>query len=148
VHWTVQHAVVKEYTEEEAGLAYLSVVLAEQPGPRGRYMEFQLALDEDEREDGYCVMDGVPPAYDDDLAAMALAIGTHKNLYGGVKECRLDGDALTFRFYWKARRMFRWPRTLKLKLAVPADQREALLRGLPAVFAVAPQGERPPRVFV
>jgi hypothetical protein len=101
-----------------------------------------------EREDGYCVMDGVPAAHDDDLAAMALAIGRHKNLYGGVKECRLDGDVLTFRLSWKARRMFRWPRTLKLKLAVPADQREALLRGLPAVFAVAPQGERPPRVFV
>jgi hypothetical protein len=140
--------VVKQYTEEEAGLAYLSVVLAEQPGPRGRYIEFQLPLDEDEREEGYCVMDVAPPGYDDDPIALALAVGTHKTLYGGVKECRLDNGALIFRFSWKAQRMFRWPRTLKLGLALPADQREALRRGLVEVFATAPQGERPPQVLV
>jgi hypothetical protein len=148
MHWTVQHAVVREYAEDEAGLAYISVVLAEQPGPRGRYIEFQLALDEDERADGYCVMDGAPPSQDADAVAMALVIGAHRTLYGGVKECRLDKDDLTFRFSWRAERMFRWPRTLRLKLDLPDDRRDALRRGLAKVLAVAPQGERPPNVLV
>jgi hypothetical protein len=145
--WTVTSAVVKEHTEEEAGLAYLSVTLAERSGAGGRLVEFQVALDGDDRDDGYCVMDSLPD-FGEDLLDMAHAIGTHKTLYGGVKSYRIDGDELSFRFSWKAQRLFGWPRTLKLTLAVPMDQRDALGPGLAAVFAVAPPGERPPRVLV
>jgi hypothetical protein len=148
MRWTVQHAAVRKYTEEEAGLAYLSVVLAEKPSARGRYIEFQLALDEDEREEGYCVVDTAPPSYDGDPITLALEAATHKTLYGGVKECRLDKSTLTFRFSWKAHRTFRWPRTLTLKLQLPADQRDALPPALVQVFASAPPGELPPRVLL
>ncbi|MEW2144159.1 hypothetical protein AB0869_15235 [Micromonospora vinacea] len=148
MHWTVRHAVTTKHTDEHGTPAFLSVVLAEQPGPKGRYIEFQLDLDEDEREDGYCVMDAAPPSYDGDPIALGLAIGTHKTLYGAVKECRLDNELLTFRFTWKARRIFGWPRKLKLSLALPEDQGAALRRGLVEVFAFAPPRERPPRVIV
>ena len=57
--WTVTSAVVKKHTEEEAGLAYLSVTLAERSGASGRLIEFQIALDGDDRDDGYCVVDSL-----------------------------------------------------------------------------------------
>ena len=48
--WTDRRVDVTEYTEEEAGMAYLAVGLAESPDLDGQYLEFQLATDEDERE--------------------------------------------------------------------------------------------------
>jgi hypothetical protein len=150
MRWTVQQAAVKRHTEEEAGLAYLSVVLAERPGDGtapGRYLEFQRALDDNEREEGYCLLDAAPPGYDGDPVGLALDVASHKTVYGGVRKYRLHDGVLTLRLSWRARRTFRWSRTLRLNLNVPAEQRYALPAALAEVFAYAPPGERPPRVF-
>ena len=146
--WTVQCAEVKRYTEDEAGLAYLSVVLAERPVGRGRYIEFQVALDEDEAEEGYCVMDAPPPSYGGSIAALAMEVGTHKTLYGGVEECRLDKEVLTLRFSSSARKLFRWPRELRLRLDLPIGRLDVLRPALLEVFSIAPPGESAPRLLL
>jgi pimeloyl-ACP methyl ester carboxylesterase len=145
MHWTVQHAEVRTFSADEADAPYLSVVLAERATRLGRCMEFQLALEGPDRAEGYCLVD--PGAvYEQDLMSMGLP-STPKTYYGGVRECRLTGDLLAFRFAWRARRLFGWPRTLELRLAVGEEQRAALRQGLVDVFAVGPKG-RAPRVRV
>lgn len=143
MEWTVREAKVARYTEEEAGLAYVAVSLAEQPGGQGRYIEFQLGLDEAERADGYCVVDAPAPHWDDgEPVEAALMCASHKTLYGGVKECRIDGDVLTLRFNRAARHVFGWPRKTTLLLDIGTHEREALVRGLAEVLAVGPDGKR------
>jgi hypothetical protein len=144
VAWTVRRIDVTQHTEEEAGLAYLSVGLAESPDLTGRYLEFQLADDEDEREEGYCVVDSPPEGVDvsDPLAVAAMVAG-HRTLCGGVTECRLSGDQLTFTLTDEAQQTFGWPAVLTLQLDITSEDRTTLQRGLTQVLSVGADGTAP-----
>ncbi|WP_120691026.1 hypothetical protein [Micromonospora musae] len=135
---------VTQHTEDQVGMAYLAVSLAELPDLTGRYLEFQLADDEDEREEGYCMVDSPPePVNVTNPLAVAAMVAGHRTLYGGVAECRMTHDHLMLTVNDEAQRIFGWPPVLELQLAVSADDRAALREGLTRVLAIGPYGDQP-----
>ena len=141
--WNVHRVDVTHYTEEEAGLAYLAVALTASSDDGNRYIEFQLA-DEEDRDWGYCIMDSSPHTVDaSDLLSVARMVATHATIYGGLLEASLTVDELVLVFDDQAQQVFGWPRVLTLRLEVSEHDRDALRVGLRDVLAVGPDGRVP-----
>lgn len=142
--WTVRRVDVTQHTAEEAGLAYLAVGLHADSADGARYLEFQLA-DEDDRDWGYCIIDSPPRPFepDDDVLALLHAVASHATLYGGLVEARFSGHDLILTFNGEAQSTFNWPALLTLRLNIDDDDLSALRTSLPLVLAVGPDGDVP-----
>lgn len=138
--WEVQSVDIDRHLEK----GWHSVAINATNGRGELYLELQLDTDEDECEDGYCIVDS--PAYpvsaqlmDDSLRRLAL----HRTLYGGIEECGIIGESLYFVLSDRAQDTFGWPRRLELSLASTMNQLESLRRGLGRILNAAGEGERP-----
>ncbi|GAA4259049.1 hypothetical protein GCM10022255_082170 [Dactylosporangium darangshiense] len=142
--WNVYRSTVTRYTRQEAGLAYLAVALFADSTEGRRYIEFQLA-DEEDRDWGYCIVDGPPTKFQpgDGVEELVTMMTSHATLYGGLLSVSLDGMGLVLTFDDEAQRLFEWPRELTLRLGITADELNALREGLPEVLAVGPGGKVP-----
>ena len=143
VLWMVHRVDITRHTEEEAGLAYLAVAMYADSTDGARYIEFQLA-DEDDRDSGYCIVDSPPlPVEPGDLLALAHMIVSHTTLYGGLLDATFSGHELILTFDDQAQHTFNWPHILTLRLDISDDDRAALRTSLPEVLAVGPDGKVP-----
>ncbi|GAA3253339.1 hypothetical protein GCM10010532_101620 [Dactylosporangium siamense] len=142
--WNVYRSTVTRYTKQEAGIAYLAVALFADSTEGRRYIEFQLA-DEEDRDWGYCIVDGPPTRFQpgDDVDALVTMMASHATLYGGLLSVSFDGMDLVLTFNDEAQRLFEWPRELTLRLDIAADELNALREGLHEVLAVGPGGNVP-----
>ena len=141
--WTVHRADVIHHTVEEAGFAYLAVGLYAKSDDGGRYIEFQLA-DEEDRDWGYCIVDSPPhPVEPGDMPGLIEMMASHATLYGGLLEARFSGPDLILTFDDEAQRTFNWPQILTLRLVISEEERWALRTSLPEVLAVGPDGNVP-----
>jgi hypothetical protein len=147
--WKVYRSQVTRYTRQEAGLAYLTVALFIDSPEGARYIEFQLGDEPDDREWGYCVVDGPPTRFrpGDGIEELVTVISSHACLYGGVISARLEGANLVLAFDEEAEHLFGWPRELPLRLDIADEDRDALRTGLAEVLAVGPNGKAPIVVF-
>jgi hypothetical protein len=131
------------HTAEEAGFAYLALGLYADSVDGARYIEFQLADDED-RDWGYCIVDSPPrPIEPSDLLALAHTLASHATLYGGLLAARFSGHHLVLTFDDQAQSTFKWPPVLTLRLDISDEDRSALRTSLPEVLAVGPDGKVP-----
>jgi hypothetical protein len=98
VIWTVCRATVTPYTKEEAGHAYLAVALYANSAEGKRYIEFQLA-DEEDRDWGYCIVDGPPHQFEPGgVEALVAMLTSHATMYGGLLSATFDGADLVLIF--------------------------------------------------
>lgn len=145
--WTVRHSEVVVYPAEEAGLDYMSVIMAETADKSGKVIEFQLALDEYEQLDGYCIVDARPSnSFSQNPMELAAEVAEHRTVYGGVERCQLRNGTLTFVFRSEVLSVFGWERELSLVLDIDDDMREELIEGLSKVLSVPPEGEETPAI--
>jgi len=138
--WLVRRADVVTHTEEESGLAYLSVSLRDDALGSCRFIEFQLALDPDERMGGYCILDSAPVGSGDPLHDIAVQV-SHRSLYGGVRRCEAAGTTIVLSFEPEAQQVFGWSGRETFLLEMGNEKRKELLKAMQLVFSSAPPGE-------
>ena len=141
--WNVYRSTVTRYSKQQAGLAYLAVALYADSTEGERYIEFQLS-DEEDRESGYCIVDGPPTAFQPGgLEALVTMLTSHATVYGGLDSASFNGADLVLTLNDEAQRIFEWPRELTLRLEITAEELNALRKSLPEVLAVGPDGVVP-----
>jgi hypothetical protein len=143
VVWNVYRSTVTRYSKQEAGLAYLAVALYADSTEGKRYLEFQLS-DEEDRDWGYCMIDGPPTTFQPGgVEALVTALTSHATVYGGLVSASFYGPDLVLTLNDEAQRVFEWPQELVLRLEITAEEFNALRTGLPEVLAVGPDGVVP-----
>ncbi len=141
--WNVYRSTVTRYSKQQAGLAYLAVALYADSTEGERYIEFQLS-DEENRDWGYCIVDGPPTAFQPGgLEALVTMLTSHETMYGGLVSASFNGADLVLTMNDEAQRIFEWPQELILRLEITAEELNALRKSLPEVLAVGPDGVVP-----
>ncbi|MDM4718174.1 hypothetical protein QTQ03_00670 [Micromonospora sp. WMMA1363] len=138
--WEVQSVEIDQYLEK----GWYSVAINATKGNDELYLEIQLDTDEEERDDGYCIVDS--PIYPDSMHLSEdrlRRIALHRTLYGGIEECGLVGPLLYFVLSDTAQDAFGWPRRLELSLYSTMAQLDSLREGLLRVFGAVGDAARP-----
>lgn len=128
--WRVRRVDVQRHRAAEAGLAMLTVALAEWPDLSGRFVEFQIARDRRERQWGYCIIDAPPTGF-----------AGHRTVFGGLTACRLTGRELQLSVNHEAQTVLGWPPQLTLTIDTDASTIRRLRRALRRVLRHPPTGQ-------
>src|SRR5690606_14549960 len=107
---------------------------AEQIDLTGKFGEFQLADDPEEREWGYCMVDS--PATSEPFTSVP-----HGTVYVGVTKCIFAGRELRLEFNESAQQTLGWPPAMQLSLEVDEATIGRLRAALRQLLSVPPAGE-------
>ncbi len=138
--WSLQRAAV----DEDIDKGWHSVVLDATRRGESLHFEIQVDVDEDEREDGYCVLDlPAPHQLACEVEASVAEVAFHRTLYGGVEECGIVDGLLYFVLSGRVQELFNWPRVLAFSLSLDKWQRSRLELGLRTVLSTGCEGSYP-----
>ncbi len=130
--------------DEDIDKGWHSVVLDATRRGEAIHFEIQLDVDEEERDDGYCIVDSAAPhSATCDAEASVVEMAFHRTLYGGIEECGIVKKGLYFVLSRRAQELFNWPRVLVFALSLDRGQRSRLESGLRIVLSAGCKGGYP-----
>lgn len=130
--------------DEDINKGWHSVVLDATRRGEVIHFEIQLDVDEEEREDGYCIVDSPAPHQETcDAETSVVETAFHRTLYGGIEECGIVNEGLYFVLSRQAQTLFNWPRVLMFRLSLDRGQRSRLESGLRTVLSAGCKGSYP-----